>query len=95
MRYTQLFIGSVLMAGLFTACNNESKPAETTAATTPAAPAFKEETITYTGDGISMNGYVVYDDSNKNKRPAVLVVPEWWGLNDYPKMRAKQLAELG
>ncbi|HTI11261.1 MAG TPA: dienelactone hydrolase family protein [Puia sp.] len=95
MRYTQLFIGSVLIAGLFTACNNESKPAETTTATTPAAPAYKEETVTYTGDGISMNGYVVYDDSNKNKRPAVLVVHEWWGLNDYPKMRAKQLAELG
>lgn len=95
MRYTKLFISSVLIAGLFTGCNNESKPAETTAATTPAAPAFKEETVTYTGDSISMNGYIVYDDSNKNKRPAVLVVSEWWGLNDYPKTRAKQLAELG
>jgi dienelactone hydrolase len=24
-----------------------------------------------------------------------LVVPEWWGLNDYPKNRARQLASLG
>jgi dienelactone hydrolase len=22
-------------------------------------------------------------------------VPEWWGLVDYPKMRARKLAELG
>jgi dienelactone hydrolase len=25
----------------------------------------------------------------------VLVVPEWWGLTDYPRMRAKMLAQLG
>jgi dienelactone hydrolase len=25
----------------------------------------------------------------------VLVCPEWWGLNDYPKSRAEQLAKLG
>jgi dienelactone hydrolase len=25
----------------------------------------------------------------------VLVVPEWWGLNDYPKMRVRQLADMG
>lgn len=27
--------------------------------------------------------------------PAVVVVHEWWGLNDYARERAKQLAELG
>ena len=26
---------------------------------------------------------------------AVLVAPEWWGLTDYPKARAQQMAELG
>jgi dienelactone hydrolase len=25
----------------------------------------------------------------------VLVIHEWWGLNDYPKMRARELAKLG
>jgi dienelactone hydrolase len=42
-----------------------------------------------------MDGYVVYDANKEGKRPAVLVVPEWWGLVDYPKMRARKLAELG
>ena len=27
--------------------------------------------------------------------PAVMVLPEWWGLNDYPLQRAQKLAELG
>jgi len=94
MRYTQLLIGGLWMAGFLTACNNETKPAENAPAAA-SAPVLKEENITYTGDSISMNGYVVYDDSNKAKRPAVIVVSEWWGLNDYPKMRAKKLAELG
>jgi dienelactone hydrolase len=94
MRTTTLVFGSLLLACSFTACNNEPKPAENAPAAA-ATPVLKEENITYSGDGISMSGYVVYDDSNKNKRPAVLVVPEWWGLNDYPKMRARELASLG
>jgi dienelactone hydrolase len=40
-------------------------------------------------------GYVAYDDSLKSNAPGILVVHEWWGLTDYPKNRAKQLAELG
>jgi dienelactone hydrolase len=77
-----------------TACNNadDSKTAANDAASTPS---FKEENVSYSGDSVTMNGYVVYDENNKEKRPAVLVVHEWWGLNDYPKRRARQLAELG
>ena len=39
-----------------------------------------------------MNGYIAYDENKQGKRPMVLVVPEWWGLTDYPRSRAKQLA---
>ena len=42
-----------------------------------------------------MKGFIAYDSDLKGKRPAILVVPEWWGLNDYPKNRARQLASLG
>lgn len=81
----------------FAACNNEEKKSEseTTAAATPKEPSYKEDNVSYTGDNISMNGYVVYDENKEGVRPAVIVVPEWWGLNDYPKHRARQLAELG
>lgn len=58
-------------------------------------PKFKEENITYTGDNTTMNAFVVYDENKKAPRPAVIVVHEWWGLNDYDKMRARELAKLG
>jgi dienelactone hydrolase len=42
-----------------------------------------------------MNGYMAYDDSTSAKRPGVLVVHEWWGHNEYARLRARMLAELG
>ncbi|MEI8086763.1 MAG: dienelactone hydrolase family protein [Paludibacter sp.] len=56
---------------------------------------IKEENITYSVGSTVMKGYIAYNENLKGKRPAVLIVHEWWGLNDYPKTRAKQLAELG
>ncbi|GAB6389666.1 dienelactone hydrolase family protein [Stutzerimonas marianensis] len=52
--------------------------------------------IPYTAaDGTKMVGYYAYDDAVEGKRPGVVVVHEWWGLNDYAKRRARDLAELG
>ena len=51
--------------------------------------------IKYQLDSLQMNGYLVYDELIKEKRPAILVVHEWWGQNDYPRKRAEMLAELG
>ena len=42
-----------------------------------------------------MKGYLAYDENMKGKRPGVLVVHEWWDLNDYARKRARMLAELG
>jgi dienelactone hydrolase len=60
-----------------------------------ARAAIKTETVTYKEGQIEAHSFIAYDDSVSGKRPGVLVVPEWWGLNDYPKMRAKMLAQLG
>ncbi|HEY3389200.1 MAG TPA: dienelactone hydrolase family protein [Prolixibacteraceae bacterium] len=56
---------------------------------------IKEEKVTYSIGNKVFNGLVVFDENKTGKRPAVLVVPEWWGLTDYPVMRARKLAELG
>ena len=56
---------------------------------------IKEETVTYTVGNTVYKGFLAYDENLKGIRPGVLVVHEWWGLNDYPKMRARKLAELG
>lgn len=56
---------------------------------------IKEENITYSVGNTVFKGFIAYDENQIGKRPAVLIVHEWWGLTDYPKMRARQLAKLG
>ncbi|WP_449431531.1 dienelactone hydrolase family protein [Pseudomonas putida] len=46
-------------------------------------------------DGNRLVGYYAYDDAVEGKRPGIVVVHEWWGLNDYAKRRARDLAALG
>lgn len=80
---------------LFASCNSTDKKKETAM----KEPKLKEENITYTIDGakdsLILDGFVVYDENIEGKRPAVLVVHEWWGLNEYAKRRARDLAKLG
>jgi dienelactone hydrolase len=42
-----------------------------------------------------MKGYLVFDERLKEKQPGVLVVHEWWILNDYVRKQARMLAEMG
>ncbi len=53
--------------------------------------------VPYEHAGVKLEGYLAYDDSITAAHPGagVLVVPEWWGLTEYPKKRAEQLAALG
>jgi dienelactone hydrolase len=55
------------------------------------------KSVSYEQDGTKLEGYLAYDDSitEKGKVPGIVVFPEWWGLNDYVKGRADQLANLG
>ena len=75
-------------------CNsNDTSKSSTTMETKQHS--IKTENVSYQADSVKMNGFVAYNDSSDTKRPVVLVVPEWWGLTDYAKGRAKQLADLG
>lgn len=60
-----------------------------------ASAAVQTKTITYEHDGKKFTGFLAWDDAVKGKQPGVLVVHEWWGLNDYARSRAKMLAEHG
>ncbi|MEP6674821.1 MAG: dienelactone hydrolase family protein [Ferruginibacter sp.] len=91
MKLSKLFLLlSVILC--VNACNNSTEPAATES---KKVSMIKEENITYTADSVTMNGFVAYDSSITGKRPAVLIVHEWWGLNDYTKRRARELAALG
>lgn len=84
---TTLLLSGIILAS----CNNKSE--KNTAET--KMPKLKEENVSYKIDSLNMDGYIVYDENVTGKRPAVLVVHEWWGMNEYAKRRAKELAGLG
>lgn len=51
--------------------------------------------LNYRHGDTEMRGMLAYDDATKEPRPGILVVHEWWGQNEYPRDRARQLAALG
>jgi dienelactone hydrolase len=60
-----------------------------------AHAAVQSRTVDYDHNGSALEGYLAWDDRYEGARPGVLVVHEWYGLNDYARRRADQLAELG
>lgn len=59
------------------------------------ADTIHTETVTYAAGDTTLRGFLATDTSRQGARPGVLVVHEWWGLNDYIRRRARMLAELG
>ncbi len=57
--------------------------------------ALKTETITYKVGDKTFKGHLAFDDASKDKRPGILVVHEFWGLDGYARKRAEQLAGMG
>ena len=82
--YSKFILTSLLFMGV-SSVGRSAKP----------ALHIKELNVSVIVSGVSYKAYIAYDDNIKGKRPGILVLPEWWGMNDYPKMRARKLAELG
>lgn len=60
-----------------------------------APAALQTQKIAYKHGDLECQGYLAWDDAVQGPRPGVLVAHEWWGLNDYARGRAEQLAKLG
>lgn len=43
-------------------------------------------------DGTTFNGRLIYDDEPKTKRPGLVMVPNWFGVNDIAVEKAKRIA---
>lgn len=54
-----------------------------------------QKELSYSANGKNYTSFVAYTGDSLQKKPVVFVIPEWWGLNDYAKKRAAQLAYLG
>jgi len=83
----QSIIYALLFTLIFTvACKQEPKE---------LPPKVNGTEVTYATDSTSMKGYIAFDENKKGKRPGVIIIHEWWGHNDYVRMRADSLAKLG
>jgi dienelactone hydrolase len=94
MKYRSLLLALATVA-TFAACNDQASTENQPTEAKTDSVVIKEESVNYTADTAKLIGFVAYNENDTAKRPAVLVIPEWWGLNDYPKMRARELAKLG
>jgi dienelactone hydrolase len=55
-----------------------------------------DEALTYTHEGVTFRDRLVRPaPGSATLPPGVLVLPEWWGLNDFAIERARRLAALG
>ncbi|MBT1690308.1 dienelactone hydrolase family protein [Dawidia soli] len=86
---------ALLSAVVLLAACSRPKPAEETASPQPVEPSYAQEAVSYSLDTTTLNGYVAYNQTDSAKRPGIIVVPEWWGVTDYVKTRANELAKLG
>ena len=61
---------------------------------TVAAAHERKETIHYPSLGGEASGYLSLPTSHGN-HPAIIVIQEWWGLNDWVKEQADRFAAKG
>lgn len=60
-----------------------------------ALAAVQTKEIAYQDGTVKCHGFLAWDDAIQGPRPGILVVHEWWGLNDYARERARKLATEG
>lgn len=107
LRRATLVVGSAAAAQLLAACANtpadapsdpvvqEETPEEAAAAATTSEDGLVAETITYpNGQGGEAMGYLVYPEGGSGL-PGIVVIQEWWGLNEHIRDVARRFANEG
>src|SRR5438067_10751516 len=61
----------------------------------PNAARIQTKEVEYREGGSVLKGFIAWDDAVAGKRPGVIVVHEWWGLNEHARDQARRLAEAG
>jgi len=60
----------------------------------PRATSVKATTVSFKSGNETVSGYLVLPGTG-GRHPAIIVIHEWWGLNDWVKEEAQKLAEQG
>ncbi len=87
MKYAFIFLLSTFI--VYGCAQQKEEPAK------EEGPSIFSKEVSYSSDGTPLKGYLAYDSSRTGKMPGVIVVHEWWGMNEYAKHRADSLAKLG
>ena len=61
---------------------------------TKSEPIPDGKMVSYKSDGETISGFLITPEG-KGPFPAIIVIQEWWGLNDQIKNKAKELAKEG
>src|SRR6266480_3176708 len=61
----------------------------------PRSATVKTRELEYRQGETVLQGFVAWDDAARGRRPGVLVVHEWWGLNEHARNQAIRLAKAG
>jgi dienelactone hydrolase len=91
----KLLIAAVSLCTIFSSCKEDSNEGKSSESANTQKMEIVEEALEYNVDTVRAKSFIAYDKSIKGKRPMILVIPEWWGLGDYVKMRTRELAKLG
>ncbi len=57
--------------------------------------AIQTHTVTYSSGGKTFKSFAAFSGDSAQLKPVVLIIPEWWGMNDYAEYRAREIAKLG
>lgn len=57
-----------------------------------AHAAMVAKPVQWTDNGVTYKSFLVYDDAVKAKRPGLVMVPNWFGINDMAIAKAKDIA---
>lgn len=95
MKFTLGTLLAIPAAALFmTACNNHPSSSTETKDSTKT-PTVQVTDVTIDANGVPLNSVVAYNDDTTTKKPVIVIVPEWWGLDTHVKNVAQRLADLG
>lgn len=61
----------------------------------PLPAAADGETVEYRHGDVTLEGYLVAPSPSAGRCPGILLVHDWDGIDDYERLRAEMLAELG
>lgn len=74
---------------------NDKPVANASANTEPSLP-VESQWVNYAEvDGKPVKGYLAYPKNVSNRMPGIIVIHEWWGLNDNIEMMTRRLAGEG